>query len=124
MNLTTIKNLKRQIEVKMLELEEFESLYIKACTFSDKVKTSSTGDNTAKLALELNKIKLEIQNQIAKLLELKREGKRRIDLIAEEKERSILSLYYIADLSIKEVAYQLHYAYPTVHRILRNKVNV
>lgn len=87
---------------------------------SDGTQHVENVNSKEKAFIEFADAQIKVNELSDELADLKLEVKREIDKIADDKQRRFAKLYYIDQLSQKEISKKAHYAYSTVKNNLCN----
>ena len=117
----------RQLDKDLIPeaVEDAERYYAIAtiCTVrydNDGTQHTENGNCKEKAFIEFADAQIKVNELSDELADLKLEVKREIDRIADDKQRRFAKLYYIDQLSQKEISKKSHYAYSTVKNNLCN----
>ena len=117
----------RQLDKDLIPeaVEDAERYYAIAtnCTVrydNDGTQHTENGNSKEKAFVEFADAQIKVNELSDELADLKLEVKREIDRIADDKQRRFAKLYYIDQLSQKEISKKSHYAYSTVKNNLCN----
>ena len=117
----------RQLDKDLIPeaVEDAERYYAIAtnCTVrydNDGTQHTENGNSKEKAFVEFADAQIKVNELSDELADLKLEVKKEIDQIADDKQRRFAKLYYIDQLSQKEISRKSHYAYSTVKNNLCN----
>ena len=117
----------RQLDKDLIPeaIEDAERYYAIAtnCTVrydNDGTQHTENGNSKEKAFVEFADAQIKVNELEDELADLKLEVKREIDRIADDKQRRFAKLYYIDQLSQKEISRKSHYQYGTVRNDLSN----
>ncbi len=117
----------RQLDKDLIPeaIEDAERYYAIAtnCTVrydNDGTQHTENGNSKEKAFVEFADAQIRVNVLSDELADLKLEVKREIDQIADDKQRRFAKLYYIDQLSQKEISRKSHYQYGTVRNDLSN----
>lgn len=117
----------RQLDKDLIPeaIEDAERYYAIAtnCTVrydNDGTQHTENGNSKEKAFVEFADAQIKVNELEDELADLKLEIKKEIDQIADDKQRRFAKLYYIDQLSQKEISRKSHYAYSTVKNNLCN----
>lgn len=117
----------RQLDKDLIPeaIEDAERYYAIAtnCTVrydNDGTQHTENGNSKEKAFVEFADAQIRVNVLKDELADLKLEVKKEIDQIADDKQRRFAKLYYIDQLSQKEISKKSHYAYSTVKNNLCN----
>lgn len=117
----------RQLDKDLIPeaVEDAERYYAIAtsCTVrygSDGTQHGENVNSKEKAFIEFADAQIKVNELSDELADLKLEIKKEIDLIADDKQRRFAKLYYIDQLSQKEISKKSHYQYGTVRNDLSN----
>lgn len=117
----------RQLDKDLIPeaIEDAERYYAIAtnCTVrydNDGTQHTENGNSKEKAFVEFADAQIKVNGLEDELADLKLEVKREIDRIADDKQRRFAKLYYIDQLSQKEISKKSHYQYGTVRNDLSN----
>ena len=119
--LMQVRNLDRVIGIKEREIKklngDMESL--KSVQLGDKVKTSCTNGQQKTLDKFID-LKTDIENEVAELLDLKKQVRGEINSLNDNRYIGVLIDYYINGATLDEVAEHLNYSRPQTVRLYGN----
>ncbi len=117
----------RQLDKDLIPeaIEDAERYYAIAtnCTVrygNDGTQHTENGNSKEKAFVEFADAQIKVNELSDELADLKLEVKREIDKIVNDKQRRFAKLYYIDQMSQKQISKQSHYAYSTVKNNLCN----
>ena len=117
----------RQLDKDLIPeaIEDAERYYAIAtnCTVrydNDGTQHTENGNSKEKAFVEFADAQIKVNELEDELADLKLEVKREIDQISDDKQRRFAKLYYIDQLSQKEISRKSHYQYGTVRNDLSN----
>ena len=117
----------RQLDKDLIPeaIEDAERYYAIAtnCTVrcdNDGTQHTEKGNSKEKAFIEFADAQIKVNELSDELADLKLEVKREIDRISDDKQRRFAKLYYIDQLSQKEISKKSHYQYGTVRNDLSN----
>ena len=117
----------RQLDKDLIPeaVEDAERYYAIAtnCTVrydNDGTQHTENGNSKEKAFVEFADAQIKVNELSDELADLKLEVKKEIDQIADDKQRRFAKLYYIDQLSQKEISRKSHYQYGTVRNDLSN----
>lgn len=120
--LTQLKNLDNMINAKLLEQERLQALAEKVTmAVSEKVQVGSSG-STEDTVIKIMELKEEINRDIDRLSDLRNEVRGFINKLENEKYKSILSMYYVSNMTFEKIAENLHYSIGAVFSAHRRAV--
>ena len=120
--LTQLKNLDNLINSKLLEKERLQALAEKVTVAtSEKVQAGSAG-GTEDTVIKILELKEEINKDIDRLSDLRDEARGFINKLENEKYKSIISMYYVSNMTFEEIAENLHYSVGAVFSTHRKAV--
>ena len=102
--LRQLKTLDNVINAKLLEKERMRALATKVTSnLSERVQGSGSGgiENTI---IKITELEIQINADIDKLVDLKAEATQIIDSLEDNKNKAVLSMYYVSNLTFEQVA--------------------
>ena len=119
-HLGQIRVLERQIRRKQLQRDELQSCLLpRAIRYdTDKVQTSPEDvlAETAAAVLNLDKEIEQLRRQKARLI---RDVVKTIETLEDDREKLILTAYFVSRMTIRQVADEVHYSPTQTYRIYR-----
>lgn len=119
-HLGRIRVLERQIRRKQLQRDELQSCLLpRAIRYDqDKVQTSPEDvlAETATAVLDLDKEIEQLRRQKARLI---RDVVKTIETLEDDREKLILTAYFVSRMTIRQVADEVHYSPTQTYRIYR-----
>ena len=120
--LESIKWLNTEMESLQLELQYLDQgLFKKSTLTQTKVQTSRT-NNAEKELVYVLKLKEDIQERLASLIEERLKTCRIIDKLSDPLERSVLRLFYVNRLDIWDIEDKVGKAKTTLYRIRKKGI--
>ena len=123
--LNKIRYIDMMIDCKVEQLEDLRSRIISlgSPSFGDKVQSSLNPDkftNTINNILELEK---DIDNDIDKLVDLKREAREIIEKLDNDVEKLVLYKRYFDRKTFEQISVEMSYSWKHIHRLHSNALN-
>lgn len=114
-----IRKLNRNINNKIVELEQLKSLTgIKAITYDDdKVQTSGDQEGFAPIVIKIVEMEKEINQMIDELVDKKAEIVSKIEQISDPNIYNILQQYFIQEKSWFQISEETGFSYQWVHEL-------
>lgn len=111
--LQQVRNADIEINDKMEELADLEVLATKLGSLSDgdRVQASSSQDKMADIVCRIADLKTEIQAEISRLLELKKQVREVIEKVSEPVLISVLHKRYLQYKSWEQIAVEMNFTY-------------
>ena len=115
--LRQLKTLDNMINAKLLERERIRALSEKVTVpQSEKVQCSS-GGGFENVVIKIQELEDEINADVYKLVDLKREARGLIGKLEDERHKIVLIMYYVSDMTFEKVAEQTNYSFAAVHSL-------
>ena len=115
--LRQLKTLDNIINAKLLEKERIRALGEKITpSLTERVQGGDIGDKVANTAIKLVELDEQIQEDIDRMVDLKKEANRFIEYMNNSNHKAILSMYYLSNISFKEIADKLAYSFKWVSK--------
>lgn len=114
--------LNQRIESKLGQIEELHDLATKATvTYSDMPKDlNRDGSRMEDAVIRIIELETEINRDMVRLVELKKDIIRRINTVDNSELQTILELRYLSYMKWEEIAVELNYGIDNVFRLHRN----
>lgn len=120
-HLDQIRAMERQIRRKQLQRDELQSCLLpRAIRYDqDKVQTSPE-DAMAETAAAVLDLDREIEQLRRKKAGMIRDIVRTIETLDDDREKLVLTAYYISRMPIRRIAYEIHYSTTQTYRLYRS----
>jgi DNA-directed RNA polymerase specialized sigma subunit len=113
-----IRTLDSRINAKLDHIAELQALATKVTqTITDMPRGSSVSNPTENCVLKIWALQREIDADIDRLVDMKREAIKMIEGLPDERHRQVLGYRYIDGMSWAELAQKMNYAERTVYYI-------
>lgn len=120
-HLGQIRAMERQIRRKQLQRDELQSCLLpRAIRYDqDKVQTSPEDAmaETAAAVLDLDREIEQLRREKARMI---RDIVRTIETLDDDREKLVLTAYYISRMPIRRIAYEIHYSTTQTYRLYRS----
>ena len=115
--LRQLKTLDNVINAKLLEKERMRALATKVTNnLSEKVQDSGSG-GIENAIIKITELERQINADIDKLVDLKAEASQLIDSLLDDKYKTILSMYYISNLTFEQIAENTDMSFRWIHKL-------
>ena len=123
--LSQVFGLNQRIESKLGQIEDLHDLATKATvTYSDRPRNPNTGHSRLEDAvIQMIELETEINQDMIKLVELKKDIIRRIKAVESSELQTVLELRYLSYMRWEEIAIELGYGIDNVFRLHRNALD-
>ena len=123
--LSQVFGLNQRIESKLGQIEDLHDLATKATvTYSDMPRNPNKGHSRLEDAvIQMIKVETEINQDVIKLVELKKDIIRRIKAVESSELQTVLELRYLSYMRWEEIAIELGYGIDNVFRLHRNALD-
>lgn len=110
-----------RIRSKAMQIAELETLATKvnAALSPIKVQTSKDNHKMESTVIKMTEYQEELNNDMKKLIQVKRETKEIIDTVANDEYRVLLELRYLSSMRWEEIAVEMNYSIDHVFRLHR-----
>ena len=117
--------LNQRIESKLGQIEDLHNLATKATvTYSDMPRNPNKGQSRLEdCVIQIMELEAEINRDMIKLVELKKDIIRRIKSVENAELQTILELRYLSYMRWEEIAIELGYGIDNVFRLHRNALD-
>ena len=117
--------LNQRIESKLGQIEDLHNLATKATvTYSDMPRNPNKGQSRLEdCAIQIMELEAEINRDMIRLVELKKDIIRRIKAVENAELQTILELRYLSYMRWEEIAIELGYGIDNVFRLHRNALD-
>lgn len=117
--------LNQRIESKLGQIEDLHNLATKATvTYSDMPKNPNKGQSRLEdCVIQIMELEAEINRDMIRLVELKKDIIRRIKAVENAELQTILELRYLSYMRWEEIAIELGYGIDNVFRLHRNALD-
>ncbi len=99
--------------------EKYREMATQATGRTDAIRVSGTGERSKveKYVLELWDVHNELQQEIARLMEMSREAEARIKCLPDSRHRAVLELRYLCGMTWDEISKKLNFTLRWVHKL-------
>ena len=102
--LRQLKTLDNVINAKLLEKERIRALATKVTSnLSERVQGSGSG-GIENIIIKITELESQINADIDRLVDLKAEASQIIDSLPEDRHKTVLSMYYVSNLTFEQIA--------------------
>jgi DNA-directed RNA polymerase specialized sigma subunit len=110
-----------RIRSKAMQIAELETLATKvnAALSPIKVQTSKDNHKMESTVIKMTEYQEELNNDMKKLIQVKRETKEVIDSVTNDEYRVLLELRYLSSMRWEEIAVEMNYSIDHVFRLHR-----
>ncbi len=110
-----------RIRSKAMQIAELETLATKvnAALSPIKVQTSKDNHKMESTVIKMTEYQEELNNDMKKLIQVKRETKEIIDTVTNDEYRVLLELRYLSSMRWEEIAVEMNYSIDHVFRLHR-----
>lgn len=117
--------LNQRIESKLGQIEDLHNLATKATvTYSDMPRNPNKGQSRLEdCVIQIMELEAEINRDMIRLVELKKDIIRRIKAVENAELQTILELRYLSYMRWEEIAIELGYGIDNVFRLHRNALD-
>jgi DNA-directed RNA polymerase specialized sigma subunit len=117
--------LNQRIESKLGQIEDLHNLATKATvTYSDTPRNPNKGQSRLEdCVIQIMELEAEINRDMIRLVELKKDIIRRIKAVENAELQTILELRYLSYMRWEEIAIELGYGIDNVFRLHRNALD-
>ena len=115
--LRQLKTLDNMINAKLLEKERMRALATKGTSnLEERVQDSGSGgiENTI---IKITELERQINADIDKLVDLKTEASQLIDSIEDSNYKTVLSMYYVSNVTFEQMAEYMNYSVAGIFKI-------
>lgn len=120
-HLGQIRVMERQIKRKQLQRDELQSCLLPRAIRYDQDKVQSSPDDavaeTAAAVLDLDREIEQLRREKARLI---RDVVRTIETLDDDREKLILTAYYISRMTIRRISDEVHYSPTQTYRLYRS----
>lgn len=115
--LREVRRLDNLVDAKIEQINNLKSLMtqISPSVDSERVQTSKTNDKMAAGIAKIVDLETELNQEVVKLVELKRKIIKEIDSVPNEDHRLILTLRYLNYKTWEQIAVEMNYSYRNIH---------
>ena len=115
--LRQLKTLDNMINAKLLERERIRALSEKVTVSQSEKVQCSSGGGFENVVIKIQELEDEINADVDKLVDLKREARGLIGKLEDERYKAVLSMRYISDMTFEMIAETMHYSLGTIHNL-------
>lgn len=110
-----------RIRSKAMQIAELETLATKvnAALSPIKVQTSKDNHKMESTVIKMTEYQEELNNDMKKLIQVKRETKEIIDTVTNDEYRVLLELRYLSSMRWEEIAVEMNYSIDHIFRLHR-----